>query len=93
MILQTGAKRVPLGQIHTQRPKSGATGMASEERPGDDDEENGIDWQGLGRRLRVDKQTARTVVDYIGPHLLWIVAAVAWGVFIVSTFYAWSLVR
>ena len=75
-----------------QRPKSGAPGMADDERPGDDDE-NGIDWQGLGRRLRVDKQTARTVVDYIGPHLLWIVAAVAWGVFIVSTFYAWSLVQ
>ncbi len=51
--------------------------MASNERPGDDDEENGIDWQGLGRRLRVDKQTARTVVEYVGPHLSWIVAAIA----------------
>jgi hypothetical protein len=67
--------------------------MADDKRPGDDDDENGIDWQGIGRRLRVDKQTARTIVDHIGPHLLWIVAAVAWGVFIVSTFYAWSLVR
>jgi hypothetical protein len=81
------------GKSSKQRPKFGATGMASNERPGDDDEENGIDWQGLGRRLRVDKQTARTVVEYVGPHLSWIVAAIAWGIFIVSTFWAWSLIK
>ena len=59
----------------------------------DDENENGIDFQGLGRRLRMDRRTARSVVDHIGPHLLWIVAAIAWGIFITSTFYAWSLIQ
>lgn len=63
------------------------------EQPEDDENKNGIDLQGLGRRLRVDRRTARSVVEYIGPHLLWIIAAIAWGIFIVSTFYAWSLIQ
>jgi hypothetical protein len=63
------------------------------EQPEDDENKNGIDLQGLGRRLRVDRRTARSVVEYIGPHLLWIIAAIAWGIFITSTFYAWSLIQ
>ena len=65
----------------------------SETPQADDENENGIDFQGLGRRLRMDRRTARSVVDHIGPHLLWIVAAIAWGIFITSTFYAWSLIQ
>lgn len=62
-------------------------------QPENDDDESGIDLQGLGKRLRMDRRTARSVVEYIGPHLLWIIAAIAWGIFITSTFYAWSLIQ
>lgn len=67
--------------------------MTDKNEQPDDGNENGIDLQGLGRRLRMDRRTARSVVDHVGPHLLWIVAAIAWGIFIVSTFYAWSLIQ
>ncbi len=67
-----------------------------------DDENSGDDafeWQN-NRSIKLDKKSVASVVriaelimKHIGPSLLWIVAAVAWGIFIVSTFYAWSLVK
>lgn len=67
-----------------------------------DDENSGDDafeWQN-NRRIKLDKKSvasivriAELVMKHIGPSLLWIVAAIAWGIFIVSTFYAWSLVK
>ena len=64
-----------------------------------EDEDAGLEWRN-DRSLRIDKQSVASIVKivemvmkHIGPYLLWIVAAIAWGIFIVSTFYAWSLVR
>ena len=67
-----------------------------------DDENSGDDafeWQN-NRSIKLDKKSvasivriAELVMKHIGPSLLWIVAAIAWGIFIVSTFYAWSLVK
>jgi len=64
-----------------------------------EDEDDGLEWRN-DRSLRIDKQSVASIVKivemmmkHIGPYLLWIVAAIAWGIFIVSTFYAWSLVR
>lgn len=55
-------------------------------------DEDGIEWRTLNRTVRVDAKTSQKLIDWIGPHLRLIVAAVAWGVFIVATCYAASLV-
>lgn len=64
-----------------------------------EDEDASLEWRN-DRTLKIDKQSVASIVKiaemmmkHIGPYLLWIVAAIAWGIFIVSTFYAWSLVR
>ncbi len=64
-----------------------------------DDDGDAFEWQN-NRSIRLDRRTVASVVriaelvmKHIGPYLLWIIAAIAWGIFIVSTFYAWSLVK
>lgn len=67
-----------------------------------DDQDSGDDafeWQN-NRSIKLDKKSVASVVriaelvmKHIGPYLLWVIAAIAWGIFIVSTFYAWSLVK
>ena len=66
--------------------------MADQNETPQDDDDDGIEWRTLNRTVRVDAATSQKLIDWIGPHLRLIVAAVAWGVFIVATCYAASLV-
>jgi len=66
--------------------------MAADNEEPQDHDEDGIEWRTLNRTVRVDAKTSRKLVDWIGPHLRLIVAAVAWGVFVIATCYAASLV-
>ena len=72
------------------RPASDA--MAADNEEPQDQDEDGIEWRTLNRTVRVDARTSQKLIDWVGPHLRLIVAAVAWGVFIVATCYAASLV-
>ena len=66
--------------------------MAADNEEPQDRDEDGIEWRTLNRTVRVDAKTSQQLVDWIGPHLRLIVAAVAWGVFVIATCYAASLV-
>jgi len=66
--------------------------MADDNETPQDNDNDGVEWRTLNRTVRVDAATSQKLVDWIGPHLRLIVAAVAWGVFIVATCYAASLV-
>ena len=71
------------------RPASDAMAADNDEPQVDED---GIEWRTLNRTVRVDAKTSQKLIDWIGPHLRLIVAAVAWGVFVIATCYAASLV-
>ena len=66
--------------------------MAADNEEPQDHDEDGIEWRTLNRTVRVDAKTSQKLIDWIGPHLRLIVAAVAWGVFVIATCYAASLV-
>ena len=72
------------------RPAGNA--MADDNDEPQDHDEDGIEWRTLNRTVRVDAKTSQKLIDWIGPHLRLIVAAVAWGVFVIATCYAASLV-
>jgi hypothetical protein len=54
--------------------------MADENETPQDHDDDGIEWRTLNRTVRVDAATSQKLIDWIGPHLRLIVAAVAWGV-------------
>ena len=73
-----------------QRPAGDA--MAADNEEPQERDEDGIEFRTLNRTVRVDAKTSQKLIDWIGPHLRLIVAAVAWGVFVIATCYAASLV-
>lgn len=52
----------------------------------------GIDLQAGTRRVRVDAQATNQLVGYVGPHLRWVVLAIAFSITIISIFYGISLI-
>lgn len=57
---------------------------------GEKTEDDGIDIQMQNKRLKVDRQTAKTLIQHIGPELRWIVWAIGWSVAVIGTAYALS---
>jgi len=67
--------------------------MTEENKPRkDDDEKDGLQWDGRDRQFRIDSQTAETLMRYVGPHLRYILVAVAWSIGVIGTCYALSLI-
>ena len=60
----------------------------------DDKEPNdGFHFEGFGTKLKIDPETAKRILRYIGPHLHWIVRAVGWAIILSCVFYGLSLYR
>ena len=57
-----------------------------------DQQPDGIDVRLGKRRVRVDAETSRKLLDHVGPYLRWIVLAVAFAITIISIFYGISLI-
>jgi len=66
--------------------------MTDENKPQKDDEKDGLQWDGRDRQFHIDSQTAETLMRYVGPHLRYILVAVAWSIGIIGTCYALSLI-
>lgn len=68
--------------------------MTEETSPPDNGKKkSGVEWQTLNRTIKIDSESAHRLIHWVGPYLLWIVAAVAWGIIVISTFFAWSLIQ
>lgn len=52
----------------------------------------GIDLQAGNRRVKVDAETSRKLLDHVGPYLRWIVLAIAFSITTISIFYGISLI-
>jgi len=58
----------------------------------DDRQPGGIDLQAGSRRVTVDAETSRKLLDHVGPYLRWIVLAIAFSITTLSIFYGISLI-
>ena len=67
--------------------------MTDEAQPDNQPDSGGIELEAGGRRLRVGKDEAKTLLGYTGNAWRAVVWAIAYAVAIIATFFAMSLTQ